>query len=339
MKFLIQTRHTLLSITLAVILSVLGGWFILGGGATETQTVSAGFDPFDNVSGWAWSSNIGWISFNNKDCDTNNNGYVDVACGSVDDASVPSKNYTVRVDETNRFSAGGTGAFSGWAWSSNIGWVSFNQSDTGTTTSPLAYVEWGGANAGRVTGWARALSGCQAVPGVPVSSCSSNDPGLASGGWDGWIKLNPTGNSLYDVYINSDNTLSGYAWGGDVVGWIRFSGTATDGSSYDVKFTPGGPVAATGCGTANGVPTVGAPAANLCGSGPASTAPSSSGLPKIWTWKCDVDTITCTAPFPQCSDGIDNDGDTKIDRVVGNEDTGCSSPSDTTERDFKFKEF
>ena len=338
MQFFKPLRHTLLSITLAVILSVLGGWFIFGGGTTEIQKVSAGFDPYDNVSGWAWSSNIGWISFNNKDCDTNNNGYVDVACGSVNDTSVPSKNYTVRVDETYRFASGGTGAFSGWAWSSNIGWISFNGSDTGTTTSPLAYIEWGGANAGRVTGWARALSGCQAVPGVPVSSCSSNNAGAASGGWDGWIKLNPTNDLSYDVRLNNTtNKLTGYAWGGDVVGWVDFN--PQNCSSCGVKFTPGGSVAATGCGTANGVPTT-TPTVYFCSSGGASSGPTlSATTPYVWNWKCDAGVISCSAPRPQCSDGIDNDGDGTLDSGGANPDSGCTNGTDNTERDFKFREF
>lgn len=346
MQFFKSLRHTLLSITLAVILSVLGGWFIFGGGTTETQTVSAGFDPYDNISGWAWSQNIGWISFNNKDCDTNNNGYVDVACGSVDDTSVPSKNYTVRVAEFNRFSslpANTTDPFSGWAWSSNIGWISFNGSDTGTTTSPLAYIDW---NTGKVYGWARALSGCQELPstfgvdntvgGPNQPSCSSNGPGAASNDWDGWIKLSGIAidGSTYGVQLVGGN-LTGYAWGGDVVDWVRFSGTATDGSLYNVKFTPRGSIAATGCGQANGVPTT-TPTVYFCSSGGASLGPTlSTTTPYVWNWKCDAGAISCSAPRPQCSDGIDNDGDGQIDAA----DSGCSGASDNTERDFKFREF
>jgi len=56
----------------------------------------------DNVSGWAWSENIGWISFNN----TTGGGGV---------------NYGVNI--------GSDGIFSGYAWSENIGWISFNQSE------------------------------------------------------------------------------------------------------------------------------------------------------------------------------------------------------------------
>jgi len=49
----------------------------------------------DNVSGWAWSENIGWISFNN----TTGGG---------------TTNYGVDIDSS-------TGIFSGDAWSEHIG--------------------------------------------------------------------------------------------------------------------------------------------------------------------------------------------------------------------------
>ena len=57
-----------------------------------------------NISGWAWGDNFGWISFNCTDTDT---------CGSV--------NYGVNTAIN--------GDMSGYAWSDNIGWISFNSSD------------------------------------------------------------------------------------------------------------------------------------------------------------------------------------------------------------------
>jgi hypothetical protein len=56
-----------------------------------------------NVSGFAWSETIGWVSFNS----TSGGGGID---------------YGVHVDPT-------TGVFSGFAWSEIIGWISFNESD------------------------------------------------------------------------------------------------------------------------------------------------------------------------------------------------------------------
>ncbi len=335
MQFFKPLRHTLLSITLAVILSVLGGWFILGGGTTQIQTVSAG--STDNLSGYAWSSNIGWISFNctnpGEDCGTSN--------------------YGVRIDESQRFLPGGIGGLSGWAWSSNIGWISFNRSETGNPPSsdigsgsgPVAQISWTNSTNGNITGWARALAGCQNVPGVPVGSCSGSGAGAASGGWDGWIKLSSTaGEPSYGVQLSGSN-FSGYAWGGGVVGWIKFASTVGE-PSYGVIFNPIGTPPPLGCGTANGVPKAPpAPSTNLCsdGSTPAVTNNPAvpPGTPAYWSWTCSNGgtPVSCTAPFPQCSDGIDNDGDGTIDFGGANPDTGCSSATDNTERDFKFKEF
>ncbi len=45
--------------------------------------------------------------------------------------------------------------------------------------------------------------------------------------------------------------------------------------------------------------------------------------------ECMFDTSQCVSPIPQCSDGVDNDGNGCADYSSG--DTGCSSASDTTE--------
>ena len=63
-----------------------------------TQKAEAGTN--DNVSGWAWSETIGWISFNN----TSGSGAID---------------YGINIDVD--------GTLSGYAWSENIGWISFNE--------------------------------------------------------------------------------------------------------------------------------------------------------------------------------------------------------------------
>ncbi len=94
----------LISISLVFILVVAITIF-----ASTTSQVKAG--SLDNLSGWAWSDNIGWISFN-----------------STTDGSLV--NYGVAINETNK-TTNGTGDFSGYAWSDNIGWISFNRVDTG----------------------------------------------------------------------------------------------------------------------------------------------------------------------------------------------------------------
>ncbi len=132
------------------------------------------------LGGYAWSDNIGWVSFN---CATG---------GPTGNNICATSNYFITMDNS--------GLFSGYAWSDNVGWISANQSDlTGCPSSPC----WAKLDGNTVTGWMKALS--------------------ASNGWDGWISLS---GSNYGVTINSDGAFSGYAWGSDVVGWLSFSGVS-----------------------------------------------------------------------------------------------------------------
>lgn len=222
-------------------------------GPTEVEAGTA-----ENISGWAWSDTIGWISFNSTSEATPYLG----------------QSYGVGVSVANK-STGGNGNFSGTAWSrgatldGGIGWISFDRAKTGNppvgqsdpgltkTGSPLAYVDW---STGNVHGWARALAGCEVTAGTPVTSCASSSAGAAAGGWDGWIKLSKeTGDtgSVYGVKITG-NKFTGYAWGGadvdasgnstatgvSVVGWINFAPTI-GGISVGVQ------VAAPPCTTAD----------------------------------------------------------------------------------------
>ena len=73
----------------------------------------------DNLSGFAWSSNIGWISFNSSDCDTDGDGTFEGAgeFGGAAPAGCPTsgvaEDYGVHV-------AMDTGDLKGYAWSENI---------------------------------------------------------------------------------------------------------------------------------------------------------------------------------------------------------------------------
>ena len=179
------------------------------------------------LTGYAWSDTVGWISFN-----------------CTDDSSCGTSNYSVKLDPS-------TGNFSGQAWSSapdtntppqgGVGWISFDRAvtgnppgapyQTGISSDPIAKVD---TITGSVTGWARALAGCEVTPGVPVTSCASTSAGAAAGGWDGWIKLN-------GVTVDPAGKFSGYAWGGAdttspsgdctpggvcVIGWIKFAASS-----------------------------------------------------------------------------------------------------------------
>jgi len=170
MEFLLKIKIFLL-ITFLVF-----GFFVF-------QKANAG--SADNVSGWAWSENIGWISFN-----CNNPELPTPRC---------TNNYGVNIDST-------TGVFSGDAWSENIGWISFKRSETGAppTDDPcpdgscIAKLD---LSTNKVSGWAKALTD--------------------GGGWPGWIRLRDTN---YGVSWNSyAGEMEGWAWSDQVIGWISFN--------------------------------------------------------------------------------------------------------------------
>ena len=144
------------------------GFLVLG--FFIAQIVIAGGN--DNVSGWAWSENIGWISFNN----TSGGGAID---------------YGVDIDTS-------TGVFSGYAWSENIGWISFNEADlTGCPTSPCrAELNF---STNEVSGWAKALD------------------------IDSWIRLRDTDYGVWRNDLTLPNEFRDWAWSDIVIGWISFN--------------------------------------------------------------------------------------------------------------------
>jgi hypothetical protein len=68
-----------------------------GGSQVFVDSTNYSTDDYSEFKNWAWGGNIvGWVSFNSKDCDTNNNGYIDIgACGGADNSSTPTQNYKV----------------------------------------------------------------------------------------------------------------------------------------------------------------------------------------------------------------------------------------------------
>ena len=138
-----------------------------------------------SLSGYAWSSNIGWISFSG----TGGGSSYGVAISNTDNQTL-----------------------SGFAWSDGVGWITFNGNSCGAQAMLVN---------GALQGWAQAMS-------------------ADNNGWDGCISLSGSGGgSSYGSSIaggvNKSGTFSGYAWGSDVVGWISFSGTASNGSAYGVS--------------------------------------------------------------------------------------------------------
>ena len=77
------------------------------GNICATSDFKISNDGAGNLSGFAWSDSIGWISF---------------YCGDLE-PSCTSFNHRVTID--------GSGNFSGWAWNDSIGWISFNCNNSG----------------------------------------------------------------------------------------------------------------------------------------------------------------------------------------------------------------
>ncbi|MDD5750689.1 MAG: hypothetical protein PHU56_03525 [Candidatus Pacebacteria bacterium] len=141
-----------------------------------------------NIIGWAWSGNIGLVSMNSRNCDTDNDGKSEGVPSSCPALDTPIPDYGVNIASN--------GNFSGYAWSNNIGWIRFDPA--GPYPASPAYSVKMDTVTGVISGWARALAN--------------------GGGWDGWIKLD-------GLSVNASNgNFSGYAWGSDVIGWLSFSG-------------------------------------------------------------------------------------------------------------------
>lgn len=162
------------------------GGFAWGGGVTS------------NPSGYG---GIGWISMNSMNCDADGNGFIDNAnCGAIGAVIAP---YAVNIPTSN-------GDLSGYAWSGDYGWISFNASDVVGCPS-------GSCSARRVgddiLGWARILS--------------IRDAGLNAGGWQGWVSLSDAnaGGNGYGLKVSQMDMTGGnptYAYS-DELGWIDFS--------------------------------------------------------------------------------------------------------------------
>jgi hypothetical protein len=172
------------------------------------------FASSPTILGWAWSSNIGWISLNS--------GNPEASSGSP---------YGLTVV--------GDGIY-GYAWSSNIGYIYFGGSDSSVgrininerpdrTWAELTNTEKSGdVSTSTVSGWARACS-------VFVTGCSGPlRPSHENGGWDGWISLSGSNYKVELVQNDKQDTspeIVGYAWGGGApaenspqfVGWIGFN--------------------------------------------------------------------------------------------------------------------
>ncbi len=208
---------------LGIVLSLM---LIVGGflyGLQNTNKVHA--QTIDKITGYAWSTNVGWVRMN---CENN---ATDNTCGNVQ--------YGVIADHD-------TGVLSGYAWSSVVGWISFENAsgcpsvsyfnsdanNYGDNCYARALFSYGTGGAD-IVGWARV------VAGPSNASCSNG----ACGEWISLSCLNSATSSNQTGYCSSSNhkvsypndngpsltndggPLSGYAYGsgGTNVGWLDMS--------------------------------------------------------------------------------------------------------------------
>lgn len=145
------------------------------------------------VSGWAWSSTIGWISLNSANPGSGGGSY------------------KVQVDDS--------GNLTGYGWSSNIGWVKFaagRAANMNLTT-------------GVVTGWARACAGASNGKCGPsdrtdgwdgwISLSGPSYPSMKNGSCSFFSDNCTSGTFLDTTY----RLINGFGWGDAVVGWLRFN--------------------------------------------------------------------------------------------------------------------
>lgn len=196
--------HALKEIVLGLSIFVACTLFLISGAVAPKDSGAQAGLP--NLTGAAWSDNIGWIC-------------LDSSCGGS-------------VDPVVEIQANGN--LTGYGWSDNIGWVKFGDltgfpSGSGTVSNNAKY----DSATKEITGWARA---CAGTVNGDCSTMESRDDG-----WDGWISLSGSG---YGLKVDTDNTNivsrtgSGepYAWGSDVVGWVNFRDVGVEGLSNDCVY-------------------------------------------------------------------------------------------------------
>lgn len=165
-------------------------------------TIKAYAGNQDSGRGWLWGGSenppdavingnetgLGWVSINNVD-----------NAGTAINGAI---SYGVKIPAIN-------GAVTGYGWSENYGWISFNGADLAGCPQAAA------ARSGNtLTGGARILS--------------IRDGGLNAGGWLGCISLSGTLQDLVTPYgvditkMNGTGANPTYAWS-DELGWIDFS--------------------------------------------------------------------------------------------------------------------
>lgn len=163
--------------------------------------VTAGFVKVQAASmiiGWLWGgSEDASIGGTTGTIDGNETGLGWISMSSTNPGAGGSVSYGVRI--------GDDGKLSGYGWSENIGWISFNESDLVDCPSGTCSARREG---NYLRGWARIMS-------IPQA-------GANAGGWQGWISLSGANYGVEISKMDGTGNNPTYAWS-DELGWIDFS--------------------------------------------------------------------------------------------------------------------
>lgn len=112
-------------------------------------------------------------------------------------------------------------AIGGWGWSSNIGWIKLKTLKLNDAGNALSGYAWSPN-----IGWIN-FAGATVAPNKQVSGSARAIAPNPNGdsGWTGQLKLS---GPRYATTIAKGNTLSGWAWGDQVIGWVKWHGSTTD---------------------------------------------------------------------------------------------------------------
>lgn len=192
------------------------------------------------ISGYAWSSDIGWINFSS--------GVTMLNDGSLTGMTLPST-YTngvnFNIDPSKIVRADANGNLYGYAWSLDVGWLHFNgQTATVLNTGGVIDLnkqpmranvtidnitgQMSGYGWNRDMGWVN-FSGVQVQPNGRLQGQAT---ALNTG-----ATLNFSSNNA-NVTVANNGAFSGYAWSTDF-GWVNFAGVTTADGRFPIKFAPG----------------------------------------------------------------------------------------------------
>ena len=197
------------------------------------------------LSGWAWSSNVGWLSFNSTDSGTGPGG-----------SGVSSVAYGVTIStSTAQGCTPAAACFDGYAWSPNIGWVSFHPADI-TAAPSCGSAAKADLTTGAVTGFARAYSGIGATNGwdgcikLSDSNLSASVPCASGGqcfpspdtstitiGGKSYLKGGVTFQTQTLSPGVTQGIFDGFSWESTAIGWLNFG--SGFGGSYGGVTCPG----------------------------------------------------------------------------------------------------